>query len=52
MKKDARAIWDAIKMAHSYDKNILPARAVQALLDVMESGLKTGDIEVHPIGRY
>jgi ATP-binding cassette subfamily B protein len=33
MKKNAKAIWAAIKTAHSYDNYILPMRAVQALLD-------------------
>jgi len=33
VKKNARAIWAAIKTAHRYDKHILPMRAVQALLD-------------------
>ena len=33
MKKNAKAIWAAVKTAHKYDRHILPMRAMQALLD-------------------
>ncbi|MDR0964826.1 MAG: ABC transporter ATP-binding protein/permease [Clostridium sp.] len=33
MKKNAKAIWDAVKTAHRYDSHIMPMRTVQALLD-------------------
>ena len=33
MKKNAKAIWTAVKTAHRYDKHIMPMRTVQALLD-------------------
>ncbi|MCL2060536.1 MAG: ABC transporter ATP-binding protein/permease [Oscillospiraceae bacterium] len=36
MKKNAKAIWAAVKTAHSYDRHIMPMRIIQALLDSAE----------------